>query len=85
MTIEELPPYLYHDIVFDSGIVATFRFYLTINRDITGRWSVGYVKYADDDYDEYAIPQLVTNSSDTLTEAAARMSAKLFRYNKHTV
>lgn len=84
MTVEDLPPYLYHDIYDDDdpAIVKTYPFFLSVSRDLQGKWSCGYVSYADEFHDEFAIPQLVTNSSDNLHEVAIRMDAKLARYNK---
>ena len=82
MSIEELPKYINHDIEFDDGTIKTFRFFLSVSRDLYGKWSCGYVKFADDENDEMAIPELVTNSSDNLTEVAVRMEAKLQRFNR---
>jgi hypothetical protein len=82
MGIQDLPSYIYHDIEMDDGTIKEYCFFLSINRDAYGKWSCGYVSFADDEHDEFAIPQLVTNNSDTITEAAVRMAAKIKRFNK---
>lgn len=80
MKIEDLPYYINHEIEYDDGEVRTHKFFLNLNRDIRGQWSCGYVAYAEDDHSELAIPQLVTNSSATIQEAATRMAAKIARF-----
>lgn len=89
MTIYDLPHFIEHEIEYENGDVLTWTFFLNISRDLYGKWSVGYVHYASDEIDpdgdpdmQMAIPQLVFNSADNLTEAAMRMQKKLERYKK---
>lgn len=83
MTIEDLPYYIDHEIEYDDGQILEHKFFLSINRDSYGKWSCGYVAFASEEHEEFAIPQLVTNSSDTLDEIAIRMSAKINRFRKN--
>lgn len=81
MSIEDLPPYFNRNVELDDGSVRNYRFFLNINRDLTGKWSCGYVKFGDEDTGEMVIPNLFTNSSDTIEEVAVRMAAKVKRFN----
>lgn len=66
--IEELPPYLYCDVdgCFD-------RHYLTLNRDVQGRWSIGYIAYMP----ERGIGELCENSFTSINEASRWLSDAL--------
>lgn len=52
--------------------------FLTVNRDVYGQWSIGYVEYADGTI----LEPLGLNNSTNLNEAAHRMAAALQRYNR---
>ena len=52
--------------------------FLSINRDIYGKWAIGYVEYEQGS----VIPGLALNNSDTIKEAATRMDHAIARYNK---
>lgn len=54
------------------------KYFLTINRDLYGKWSAGYILFNDGT--EEILDSLFTNSSDNLTEIAIRMSEKVKRY-----
>lgn len=66
---DSLPAYLY--CPYCDG-----KHFLTLNRDIHGKWSAGYM-----DYDTH-IGIACTNNSDTLEEAAIRLKHSVDRYNK---
>lgn len=80
MNIQSLPAYVYHEFEFDDGVERK-KCFLSLNRDINGNWSCGYVTW-DEEWGELAIPQLVTNNSKDITEVAVRMEAKVQRYLK---
>lgn len=85
MSIEELPAYINHDVEYENGEVLTWKFFLSVNRDAYGKWSVGYVHFKSDEVEddaEMVIPELFFNSADTLSEVAFRMKRKLERFNK---
>lgn len=82
MNIEDLPHYIDHTIVYEDETEQTYKFFLTINRDAFGQWSCGYVRFSTEEESEMVIPELVTNSSKNLAEAATRMKAKLERFHK---
>lgn len=85
MSIEELPHFINHDIEYEDGEVVTYKFFLSVNRDSYGKWSVGYVHFRDtevEDDSEMVIPELFFNSADNLSEIAFRMKRKLERYGR---
>lgn len=80
---QDLPSYIDYEIEYEDGAVVAERFFFSINRDLDGYWSAGYVHFATEEDGEMAIPELVTNSSETLKEAEARMVAKYNRFRKN--
>ena len=68
MNLDNLPSYLYGDCCKEKH-------FLTVNRDIQGKWSIGYVDFTNHE----AIANLALNDSDTLEEAAQRMTFALKR------
>ena len=52
--------------------------FLTLNRDIQGKWTIGYVEFEEGQ----AISGLALNGSDSVSEACARMGHALERYNR---
>lgn len=73
MSIEDLPHYI------KTGSLK-YPYFLTVSRDLFGKWSAGYIAFTDDG--ESVNPELFINSADTLDEVVIRMTAKLARYNK---
>lgn len=71
--IDELPPYLYCD---DPG--CDNKHFLTFNRDIQGKWTIGYVEFETGG----SIAELSFNGSDSIEEAVTRVKAALKRSNK---
>lgn len=69
--VESLPPYLYSDCCAE-------RHYLSINRDVHGNWSAGYVEYEQGT----AVGGLYINNAVTLSEVATRLEAKLERWKR---
>lgn len=88
ITLEDLPHFVENEVEYDDGTVLTRKFFLNINRDLYGKWSVGYVHYPSDELvggepdTEMVIPQLFFNSADNLQEIAVRMKYKIHRFNK---
>lgn len=70
--LDDLPPYLNCD---DCGL----RHFLTINRDVQGKWSAAYLAYGDEG--QSTLPHLWLNNAETLDEVALRMQLKLRRFN----
>lgn len=69
--LDKLPAYVYGDCCKEKH-------YLSLNRDITGKWSIGYVEFAE----HTAIGGLALNDADTIEEAAVRMEHALERFKK---
>lgn len=85
MSIENLPPFIEHDIEYEDGSVITWKFFFSINRQVDGKWAVGYVHYRSDEVEgdtEMVIPQLFFINADNLSEIGVRMKAKLERFQK---
>ena len=90
--LEDLPHFIEEEIEYDNGEVIKWKFFLSINRDLYGKWSVGYVHYPGSSEEdelpggepdtEMVIPQLFFNSADNLQEVAMRMKAKVERWDK---
>lgn len=86
--MEDLPHFIEHDIEYEDGTVITWKFFLSVNRDSYGKWSVGHVHYPGDELigdepdREMVIPQLFFNSADNLKEIAVRMRAKIDRFDR---
>lgn len=73
--LDNLPAYLYCDDPECWG-----RHYLTLNRDVHGRWTVAYVEYKDN----RAISNLAFNDNKSIYEALARVRAAYDRQAKRT-
>jgi hypothetical protein len=69
-TVDKLPSYVYCDLD-DCG----YRHFLSLNRDVQGKWSIGYVAFTDNG--ELAIAELCLNGFDSIDSAAREISKRI--------
>lgn len=68
--LEDLPHYVYCDVPNCEA-----RHYLSVSRNIQGRWTIGYIDF------DTSMACLYVNDAETIGEAALRMQYSLERHN----
>lgn len=67
--IDDLPPYMYCDIE-----ECKYRHFLTLNKDVQGKWSIGYAAFVTD---ERGISGLCENRFSSVDDAAKWLKNEL--------